>query len=200
MSDTAINEVTRLESQRRILEAARQEVVTRGILGMRVAAVAAGAGCSITLMYRYFGSREGLLAEVLLGLYEETFSRQFQDTQRLLEGSGEISVEQVLNCIPRPHGSDAPKEHSIRNQVLAVASTNSVLRSRLAASLREKRQMLGTVLTEIDTRLPEGVRLDHEVFTVLIFNLNWIYNDLMGDAGVSDAQYLALLRRIVVLR
>lgn len=198
MLDTAISEAPRLESQRRILAAARAEVVARGILGMRVAAVAANAGCSITLMYRYFGSRDGLLAEVLLGLYEETFARQFQETQRLLEGSGTVSVEDVLNCIPRPHESGAAKEHAIRNQVFAVASTNSVLRARLAASLREKQQMLSTVLDEIESRLPSGVRLDHEVVTVLIFNLNWIYNDLLGDAGVSDDEYLSLLRRLVI--
>ena len=188
----------RLQSQQRILDAARAEVVARGILGMRVAAVAASAGCSLTLMYRYFGSREGLLAEVLLGLYEESFARQFQDTRRLLEGSNSISVEDVLECIPLPHGSGASKEHSIRNQVLAVASTNPILRSRLSASLREKRQMLGTVLNQIDARLPDGVSLDHEVFTTLIFNINWIYNDLLGDIATSNEQYRNLMRRLIV--
>jgi hypothetical protein len=118
----------------------------------------------------------------------------------LLEGSSEISIEDVLNCIPRPHGGDAAKEHSIRNQILAVASTNPALRTRLAESLRQKRQMLGNTLVQIDARLPDGVRLDHEVFTVLIFNLNWIYNDLMGDAGVSDSEYFELLRRLIVRR
>ncbi|MFM2181252.1 MAG: Bacterial regulatory protein tetR family, partial [Actinomycetota bacterium] len=44
---------------------------------MRVATVAARAGCSITSMYRYFGSRDSLLAEVLMALYEASFEQQY---------------------------------------------------------------------------------------------------------------------------
>ncbi len=63
MTDTTYT-LAEMELRTRVLAAARQEVVDRGILGLRVANIARGAGCSITSMYRYFGSRDGVLAEV----------------------------------------------------------------------------------------------------------------------------------------
>ena len=54
-----------------IIESARREIELNGILGLRVADVAAGANYSLTQVYRYFGDRDGLLARVLGDLYEE---------------------------------------------------------------------------------------------------------------------------------
>ena len=58
-------------SRERILAAARREVETKGILGLRVQDVAEEAKVSVPLMYKYFGDRDGLLAEVLGDMFEE---------------------------------------------------------------------------------------------------------------------------------
>ena len=58
--------------------------------------------------------------------------------------------------------------------------------------------MLERVLDEIELRLPAGVKLDREIFTMLVFNQNFQYNDLMGDDAVTNEQYAALLRRLIV--
>jgi len=186
------------DSRTRILTAAREEVVNRGILGMRVAAVAARAECSITSMYRYFGSRDGLLAEVLLGLYEESFAALYDVVHARLSGVGPLTVEDVIASIPMPQYENAQREHALRSQVLAVAGTNPILRAKLAESLRTRRLMLNTVLDDVESRLPAGTKLDREVFIVFIFNLNWQYNDLMGDWAVTNEQYASVLRRLIV--
>ena len=56
-------------SYNRIIEAARQEILTSGVIGLRVSAVAAAAGTSMPLIYKYFGDRDGLVNEVLGQIY-----------------------------------------------------------------------------------------------------------------------------------
>ena len=185
------------DKKRRIVAAAHEEITARGILGLRVANVAARSGCSVASMYRYFGGRDVLLAEVLMALYEESFERQFAVVRDRLGGTGPITVDDIVASIPLPQYEGAKKDHALRSQVLAVAGTNPVLRARLAESLTAKRRMLATVLDDLAARLPAGVELDREVITVLVFNITWQYNDLLGDSGVTNEQYTALLRRLI---
>ena len=182
----------------RVLAAARVEVMARGILGLRVVNVAAAANCSVTSMYRYFGSREGMLAEVLVALYEESFAAQYAVMRERVGGTGPLTVEDVIAAVPLPFSVASRQDHALRSQVLAVAGTNSILRDKLAESLRARRQMLMTGLDIIEQRLPPGTLLDRELLATLIFNVHWQYNDLMGDAAVTNEQFITLLRRLIV--
>lgn len=184
--------------QERVLAAARAEVMARGILGLRVINVAAAANCSVTSMYRYFGSREGMLAEVLVALYEESFAAQYAVMRDRLGGTGPLTVEDVIAAVPLPFSATSLQDHSLRSQVLAVAGTNSILRAKLAESLRARREMLMTGLDDIEQRLQPGTVLDRELLATLVFNVHWQYNDLMGDAAVTNEQFVALLRRLIV--
>jgi AcrR family transcriptional regulator len=58
---------TREEGERRILEAARELFTERGFEAVSTREIARRAEASETLVYRYFGSKIGLLEEVLLG-------------------------------------------------------------------------------------------------------------------------------------
>lgn len=58
------------DTRKLIINSARTQVDTRGIIGLRLADVAQGANVSIPLISRYFGSRDGLLAAVLGDWYE----------------------------------------------------------------------------------------------------------------------------------
>ena len=182
----------------RVLAAARVEVMARGILGLRVVNVAAAANCSVTSMYRYFGSREGMLAEVLVALYEESFAAQYAVMRERVGGTGPLTVEDVIAAVPLPFSVASRQDHALRSQVLAVAGTNSILRDKLAESLRARRQMLMTGLGNIEQRLPPGTLLDRELLATLIFNVHWQYNDLMGDAAVTNEQFITLLRRLII--
>jgi AcrR family transcriptional regulator len=196
MTDLQISSTN--DVRERVLAAARVEVMARGILGLRVINVAAAANCSVTSMYRYFGSREGMLAEVLVALYEESFAAQYAVMRERVGGTGPLTVEDVIAAVPLPFGVTSQQDHALRSQVLAVAGTNSILRGKLAESLRARRKMLMTGLDNIEQRLPPGTLLDRELLATLVFNVHWQYNDLMGDAAVSNEQFVALLRRLIV--
>ena len=134
----------------------------------------------------------------MLQLYEESFAEIYALVLERLGGTGPVVVDDIVACIPMPYSETSQKQHEIRSQVLAVAGTNPILRTKLSSSLRARRLMLERVLDEIELRLPAGVKLDREIFTVLIFNQNFQYNDLMGDDAVTNEQYAALLRRLIV--
>jgi len=52
------------ETRKRLLAAATEEFATRGIAGARVDRIATEAGANKSLIYSYFGSKEGLFAAV----------------------------------------------------------------------------------------------------------------------------------------
>ena len=56
----------------KLLEAAGAEFATRGIAGARVDRIAADAGCNKSLIYAYFGSKEGLFDAVFDALVVDT--------------------------------------------------------------------------------------------------------------------------------
>jgi AcrR family transcriptional regulator len=60
-----------IESRERILQATRARLKQDGIIGLRVADVAKDAETSITLIYKYYRDRDGLLAQVLGDMYAE---------------------------------------------------------------------------------------------------------------------------------
>ncbi|NDD97570.1 MAG: TetR/AcrR family transcriptional regulator [Actinobacteria bacterium] len=60
----------------RISTAAIEEILKCGVLGLRIANVAKGAKVSIALIHKYFGNREGLIAEVLADRIESDYKRE----------------------------------------------------------------------------------------------------------------------------
>ena len=56
-----------------------------------------------------------------------------------------------------------------------------------------------TGLDDIERRLPSGTVLDRELLATLIFKVHWQYNDLMGDAAITNEQFVALLRRLIAI-
>ncbi|MEX1143187.1 MAG: TetR/AcrR family transcriptional regulator [Thermoleophilaceae bacterium] len=60
-------------TQRRILDAARAVFARSGYVGARMSDVADEAGLSMGGLYRYFGNKEELFAQLVAGLHDELF-------------------------------------------------------------------------------------------------------------------------------
>lgn len=67
------------ETRRRIIEATRQLLETKGYAGMTIEAVAGQAEVSVQTVYAVFGSKTGILAELL---NETTFGPEYEETVR----------------------------------------------------------------------------------------------------------------------
>ncbi|WP_405685697.1 TetR family transcriptional regulator [Streptomyces sp. NBC_00057] len=99
-------------TRRRLLEAARDLFAERGYEGTTVRSIAERAGANQALLFRYFGSKQGLLAEVVAqgGLEqvratppEELFETALRSmlTRSAVGGAGDRSLEVYLRSIGR---------------------------------------------------------------------------------------------------
>ena len=97
-----------IDSRERILQATRERLKSNGILSLRVADVANDADTSITLIYKYYRDRDGLLAQVLGDMYEEFRDRQIHRVETWLAANESITLEQFSYLTPNPAEETKP--------------------------------------------------------------------------------------------
>lgn len=183
-----------------ILRSARHEVETQGILGLRVAEVAAGANCSITQIYRYFGDRDGLLARVLGDHYEESIVSAYDAYMSRMRSLDVITVDDIVGSLPTPSSYATLKGQEMRLQILAVSVTNKQLRERIERISQSHIALWEEGLDFVQSRMEPGVTLDRRVFTIMLLVQNMYYRTLLGDKGFTDAEYQQFLRDTLIVR
>ena len=192
-----MTEVTSARAQQAvasILQSARTEIETQGILGLRVAEVAAGANCSITQIYRYFGDRDGLLARVLGDYYEETLRSAYDAYMERLRALPVITVDDLVENLAAPSQYASMVGQEVRLQILAVAVRNGQLRERLERISKEHLELWHQGIALVQSRMTEGQRFDARVFTIMLLVQNMYYRTLLGDDGFTDEEYRQFLR------
>ena len=192
-----MTEVTSARAQQAvasILQSARTEIETQGILGLRVAEVAAGANCSITQIYRYFGDRDGLLARVLGDYYEETLRSAYDAYMERLRALPVITVDDLVENLAAPSQYASMVGQEVRLQILAVAVRNGQLRERLERISKEHLELWHQGIAFVQSRMTEGQRFDARVFTIMLLVQNMYYRTLLGDDGFTDEEYRQFLR------
>lgn len=181
----------------RILASARQEFEANGILGLRVADVADRAQCAVSLIYRYFNDRDGLLAQLLGDIFDEGSQVNADRAADLLSSDGPITIEDILDVTTMPSTTDQLVHREWRVQILAASTTNPALRKRIEESTRDGRKRLDEAIANVKARLPVGTKFDDRVYTILLFNTFFFFNDLLGEDGVTDEDYRNLLRDLL---
>lgn len=185
------------QTKARILASAREEFEKNGILGLRVADVAQSAGCAVSLIYRYFIDRDGLLAQILGDMFDEGNDIHLARVTELFYRKDPISLDEVLDAILLSKTPEQVIIRSQRIQILAASTTNHLLRARIEDSIRNARKSLQTAVATAKTRLPSGTRFDDSLFIILLFNTFLFYNDLLGEEGISDEDHRTLLRDLL---
>lgn len=182
-----------------ILRSARAEIEKNGILGLRVAEVAANAHYSVSIIYRYFGDRDGLLAQVLGDLYEEILERVALRMAETLPASGPLTIDQVVALSPKPSDAYGQSDMRLRLQILAVAATNPTLENRLKAVAQERYKLMRNWVADIKSRLPADQPFDERVVLVMMVNQLLYYNTLLGDQAVTNDEYLLFVRDVATM-
>ena len=148
----------KLTSRQRIVQAAQQELLDSGILGLRMEVVAEKAEVSVPLIYKYYGSRDGLLTEVLTRLYDG-------DSYQKLSAYAEVFVEMQNPSLDDIAILFATVQQEFRMpgrwqrlQILAASVEIPELQTRLAAiHLRQQEQVIAflhVALTKVVSRQP----------------------------------------------
>ena len=181
------------DSKKRILESARTEILKNGIIGMRVSDVARGADTSITLIYRYFVDRNGVLARVLGDMYDE-FRMSFQTkVEAWLAVNDSLSLEDFARLMPNP-AEETKHARDFRVQVLATALENPELNERIKAVTTTTYRWMRDTIEANRHKLPVEERgFDARFMTVIMFNLMFVYYDLVDEDKISADDYRAML-------
>jgi len=191
MSVNNINNGT--DSKKRILDSARKEILEKGIIGMRVQDVAKGADTSITLIYRYFVDRNGVLARVLGDMYDD-FRLSFQTkVEAWLAVNDSLSLEDFARLMPNP-AEETKHARDFRLQVLATALENPELNERIKAVTTSTYRWMRDTIEANRHKLPAEERgFDARFMTIIMFNLMFVYYDLVDEDKISADDYRAML-------
>lgn len=185
---------SRGDSRQLIVASTREELKKNGILGLRVADVAEGAHCSITQIYRFFGDRDGLLAQVLGDMYDEIVSGAFDAYMEKIRQMETLTVDDLVKFLPLPSQPQSMQNQELRMQILATSVNNAQLRQRIEAITKSVYFNWQQAIEEVQQKLPEGVRVDWRVVNIMLLVQNMYYRTLLGDEGFTDEEYRQFLK------
>ena len=187
-------------ARERIIVAAKHELHEVGILGLRVQEVAKLAETSVSLIYKYFEDRDGLLAVVLGDMHDERIDNwEKMFAHALLDDAprGEFSVEDLLSNLPMPNSEYFLALGMDRAQMLAALNSNPKLRERIEQTTQRLFTLTLKVVSNADISGKENDSFNR-VTALVISSLNLIFinNDLLGDHRITDDEYTAFLKSI----
>lgn len=183
-----------------IVAAARKELDANGIVGLRVQEVSRMANCSVSLIYRHFTSREGLIAEVLTEDLNANIAKWGKIADALEAGTGPIDVEEIIRQLPMSDSPEVSRVRWTRVQALASSIDNTVLRARLTALASSLQRETSRIVEQIIVRNGVKKPFDVQAFTLLsnTFALMAIQNELLPDAErVSEDRMHAFMFDLV---
>ncbi len=194
-----MDNVKTANSRERIITAARQEVETKGILGLRVQDVAEAAKVSVPLMYKYFGDRDGLLAEVLGDMFEEYVLESIESAEAYFHSLKDPTVEDLLTLITLPQQDYRRPRRWFRLQILAASMEIPALRQRLGIVQAIIQERMTAFMDEVQTKLANG---QHPVspaalaLMIQTYSHGFVLNDLLEEegSGVSADEFAHLMR------
>ncbi|CAB4552234.1 MAG: TetR family transcriptional regulator [Actinobacteria bacterium] len=177
-----------------LLTSARKEIEKHGVLGFRISRVATEANCSITQIYRYFGSRNGLVARALSDLYEEILNLRSDAAEQYVHGFTTMTIDDVLAVFTGPKELSQMPLMPVRLQILAVASTIPELEEQLSEITQKQYGKWLQLIQDVRDRLSDGVILDERAVTIDLVLMMPYYALLMGDKAVTADEYVAWVR------
>jgi AcrR family transcriptional regulator len=183
-----------------IVVAARREIEERGIVGLRVQEVARQANCSVSLIYRHFTSRDGLLAHVLTEDYARNIRRWAEFTDGIEAGTGPVDYDVVIDQLPVPQSAEFRRMRWSRVQTLAASVDNGPLRERLSELAREFQATSARLIRAIARR--NNVTIDFDVSSFAQFTMSFafmlIHNEMLApDDQMDDARMRAFYRDLI---
>ena len=148
----------KLTSRQRIVQAAQQELLDSGILGLRMEVVAEKAEVSVPLIYKYYGNRDGLLTEVLTRLYDGDSYQKLSAYADIFVEMQNPSLDDIAILFATVQQEFRMPGRWQRLQILAASVEIPELQTRLAAiHLRHQEQVIAflhVALTKVVSQQP----------------------------------------------
>jgi AcrR family transcriptional regulator len=189
--------MTTVPAEERILISARQEIEEQGILGLRIMDVARGAHASLSLIYKYFGSRDGLLARVLGDMYEEIQESSLARYMQQLSGNNNLTVEDLVRALPQFDNEAFRLNQYARLQILATSIKNPDLRTRLELLTQEQLRTWREAIANLKSRMKPGEEFDDRFFLMILSTQSMYYRELLGETSFTKEDYTAYVLHIL---
>jgi AcrR family transcriptional regulator len=150
-------------------------------------------------MYKYFGDRDGLLAEVLGDMFEEFVLESIVSAEEYFHSLSNPTVEDLLALITLPQQDFRRPRRWFRVQILAASMEIPALRQRLRIVQTAIQERMTTFMDEVQTKLANG---QHPVspaalaLMIQTYSHGFALNDLLEEegAGVSSDEFAHLMR------
>lgn len=191
--------IVETDSVSRIRRSALAEIQRSGILGLRLADVAAGADVSVPLIYKYFGDRDGLIGDVLGEVIERHFGEELSAIRRLLEQvTAQTVLEDVLPLMPRPDDAWRRERRWLRLEAKAASQEIPALRVRISSAMSNVER--ATVdLVEKSRKLSGNTSLvpaKTVAWMLIAFSDGFTNNDL-NEEPITNSDYEPLIRQLL---
>ena len=155
--------------------------------------MAKDAETSITLIYKYYRDRDGLLAQVLGDMYAEFRAAFHAKIEGWLATKDSLTLEEFVHLLPNPE-EETKHARDFRLQVLATALENPELNERIKAVTTSTYRWMRDTIEANRHKLPVEERgFDARFMTVIMFNLMFVYYDLVDEDKISANDYRAML-------
>ena len=177
-----------------ILRSARQAIFNFGILGLRVADVAAASNTSITQIYRFFRNRDGLLASVLGDIYDEQSRETVDAYMSRLPACRQLTIDDLVDNMPAELTPDSIKFHELRLQILAASVHNSDLRERLKMCSQNMVTLWNDALDVLEEKMAPGEEFDRRFFTMVLSQQTPYYRTLFEEKFFTVEEFRDFLR------
>ena len=180
-----------------LLQMAAIELREQGLLGFRIARVAESAHCSVSLFYRYFVDREGLIVQVLADVFDKLQVEYVNSVAAWVNSQETITASTIATTVPNISAA-AESEFTVwRLRILAISTENTFLRRSLEATVQRVLPVWREIFATMASKLPAGETIDFRVFGSMLAMHMPYYNALLGADCVQDAEYREFLTDVL---
>jgi AcrR family transcriptional regulator len=212
MYNTSMHPVGKLTSRQRILRATQQELLESGILGLRMEVVAEKAEVSVPLIYKYYGSRDGLLTEVLSRLYDGDSYQKLSAYADVFVEMQNPSVDDIAILFASVQQEFRMPGRWQRLQILAASVEIPELQTRLAVIHLEHQKhvinFLIVALTAVASQQPDHTDASIEAAVslaaplaslIMTQSFGSVLDDLVDiEAREAAAEDMKVLLRLII--
>ena len=188
-------------SRERIVAAAQEEIELKGILGLRVQDVAERARVSVPLIYKYFGDRDGILAEALGAMFEEFILQRLDHSEQYFLSLDSPTIDDLVAMLALPHQDFRRASRWRRAQILAASMEIPALRTRLALAQTAIYDQLITFMDQVQRKMTGGeLVVSSAALAMLVqtYSFGFVLNDLEdGGSRVSDEEFTHLMHAML---
>ena len=189
-----------LASRERIVEAARDEVLSKGILGLRVQDVAAKAKVSVPLIYKYFEDRDGLLAEVLGRMFEDVVLEYVEASEEYFAHLENPTIDDLAAVFARPSEELRRGRRWLRVQIMAASMEIPALRQRLSVVQGYINERTSQFMAMAQERIAGRIVISPRALAIAVqaTGMGLVLNDLVDDDDkLSDDEHFEMIRAML---